>query len=454
MELEKLFEETAAAKADARKRIDALIDGQSFVETDVLIRTETPLGAAAGEGVVGGFASIDGLRVVVFATNPAVLKGSIGGKAADKIVRLTENAVRCGAPVVALFDTSGARFAEGTEAVSGYARILGAFADAYGQVPVIVVNYGNNLGLLSYLAAYCDCCIGCEKSVSATASPLVLAAKAGLGAEEVGTAKALSAAGLYSFVVGSDAELKAGVSSVLSYLTEADAAPSDDPNRTISGQGDMRAILAETFDAGTFCEMRAGSGKEAITGFARLDGTAVGVIASDAAAGGGRITADGAVKITELLNTCANAGLPVVHLVDCAGSAYDAKNDPAYIREIGNMIYTLHETDIPKVAVVTGQAIGLGYAAFADRSVCDYVAAWKSARIGAMEDSAAAELLYAKDIAAAKDKKKAEAAFAEKYSEENLSAAVSAAAGYVDNVIEPEFTRQYLISAVAAFAKR
>ena len=86
--------------------------------------------------------------------------------------------------------------------------------------------------------------------------------------------------------------------------------------------------------------------------------------------------------------------------------------------------------------------------------MCDYVAAWKSARIGAMEDTAAAELLYAKDIAAAKDKKKAEAAFAEKYSEENLSAAVSAAAGYVDNVIEPEFTRQYLISAVAAFAKR
>lgn len=100
----------------------------------------------------------------------------------------------------------------------------------------------------------------------------------------MGTAKALSAAGLYSFVVGSDAELKAGVSSVLSYLTEADAAPSDDPNRTISGQGDMRAILAETFDLGTFHEMRAGSGKEAITGFARLDGTAVGVIASDAAA--------------------------------------------------------------------------------------------------------------------------------------------------------------------------
>ena len=454
MDLKKLFDETAAASADVKKLINAVTDEQSFVEPDVFLRTETPLGAAVGEGVVGGFASVDGLRTAIFATNPKVLKGSVGKKAAEKIVRLVNNAVKCGAPVVAVIDSSGARFAEGTEAVSGYASILRAFADAYGQVPVITVNKGDNLGLLSYLAAYSDCCIGYDKSVTATASPLVIAAKAGVAAEQVGTAEANSRSGIYSFTVKNDGELKRGVSAVLSYLTDSVRESEDDPNRTIKKAADVRGLISEVFDAGSFTEMRALFGKEAVTGLARLDGNAVGVAAFDRACDGGRLTADGAIKITELLNVCENAGLPVVYIVDCAGSAVDAAHEGATIREIGNMLYTCAAVDVAKVAVVTGKAIGLGYAAFADKSMCDYAAAWPDAEIGAVESVAAANLLYSADIAASKNRKKAEEECAAKYSEENLSAAVSAAAGFIDNVIEPEFTRQYLINAVSAFAKR
>lgn len=454
MELKKLFAETETQSAACKKLINAVIDEQSFVETDVLLRTETALGTAVGEGVVGGFAAIDGLRTVIFATNPDVLKGSIGRKAADKIVRLVNNAVKTGAPVVAIIDSQGARFAEGTEAVSGYSSILKAFAEAYGEVPVIIVNKGSNFGMLSYLSAYCDCCIAYDKSVMASASPLVLAAKSGVGVEEIGTTAVHVATGLYSFVVKSDKELKAGISSILDYLSNPECESTDDPNRVAKKASDMSGIIAETFDKKTFHEVKAGFGKEVITGFARLNGMAVGVVAGNAAVDDGRLTGEGAVKVTDLLVTCASFGLPVVNLVDCAGSALDLKKENTnLIREIGNMLCAYHSLDVAKVAVVTGKAIGLGFAAFADRSVCDYTAAWNTASIGAVESTAAANLLYAQDIASAKNKEKAEAQYAEKYADENLSAAVSAANGYIDNVIDPTFTRQYLIQAVSAFSK-
>lgn len=452
MELKKLLDETAAKKANVLKFIDSFIDEQSFVETDVLLKTVTPLGEAAGEGVVSGFAAIADTQVAVFATNPEVLKGSIGVAAAKKITRMIDNALKAGAPIIAVLDTAGARFAEGVEAVDGYASILHAFAAAYGSVPTVTIVKGNNFGMTSYLSAFSDAVVAFDKSATATSSPLILAAKAGVDAESVGTAKAHSASGLYSAVVKNEKELKRFVTDVIGYLTEPVRQAADDPNRVGKVKSaEPAAVIADVFDKGSFTELKGGCAPEVTTGLARLDGNAVGVVAGS----GARLTADGAVKISDLLTTCSSFGLPIVNLVDCVGAVVDIDAEHKnLIREIGNMIFTYNRTEIPKLAVVTGSAIGLGYAAFASKSVCDYTAAWSTAKIGVLESSAAANLLYAADIAKAKDKAKAETKFAEAYAEENQSSAVAAAAGYIDNVIEPSQTRQYLIAALQAYGRR
>lgn len=456
MELKKLFDETAAKKAAVMKFIDALIDGQSFVETDVLRKTTTPLGEAEGEGIVSGFASISDIQVALFATNPEVLKGSVGAAAAKKIKRVVKSALKAEAPVIAVLDTSGARFAEGVEAVNGYASVLKAFSQAYGEVPTITIVKGNNFGMLSYLTAFSDVVIGFEKSVMATSSPLIVAAKAGADAETVGTAKAHTASGIYSAVVKSEKELKPLLGKILGYFARPAEEAGDDPNRTGKNKSAApAAVIADVFDKGTFTEVKAGFAPSVVTGFARLNGASVGIVANNGGADAGKLTADGAVKICDLLTTCASFGLPIVNLVDCAGVTVDLKSENAgLIREIGNMIFTYNRTDIPKLAVITGNAFGLGYAAFAGSNVCDYTAAWNTAKIGVIDSAAAAQLLYAGDIAKAKDKAKAEAKYAETYAEENQSAAVAGVNGYVDNVIEPTQTRQYLIAALQAYAER
>lgn len=452
MDWKKLLDETTAKKKSVMQFIDSFIDQASFVETDVLLKTVTPLGEAAGEGVVGGFATVDGTQVAVFATNPEVLKGSIGSAASKKITRIVQNAIKAGAPVIAVLDTAGARFAEGVEAVEGYASILGAYAQAYGTVPTIAVIKGNNFGMLGYLAAFSDVVVAMDKAVMSTASPLIVSAKAGVGAETVGTTQAHAADGLYSAVVKNEKELKDILVKTVGYLTDPVREPSDDPNRVGKPKSnEPKAVIAEVFDKGSFTEVKGGCAPEIVTGFARLNGCAVGVVAGN----GNRLSAEGANKVTELLTTCASFDLPIVNLVDCVGTVVDVQAEHgSLIREVGNMIFAYARTEVPKFAVVTGSAIGAGYAAFAGKNVCDYTAAWNTAKIGIVESTAAAELLYAAEIAKAKDKAKAEAQFAQTYADENQSAAVAAAAGYIDNVIEPSQTRPYLIAALQAYGRR
>ena len=140
----------ASANKDILAFINAFVDGQSFVETDAFVCSQTDTAEAIGEGVVSGFASVNDVGVCLFAVNSKVMKGAIGELNAKKIVRAINNAVRMDKPLIAVWDTAGARFAEGIGALEGYGSILRAYTVAYGEVPVISVIKGNNLGLSSY----------------------------------------------------------------------------------------------------------------------------------------------------------------------------------------------------------------------------------------------------------------------------------------------------------------
>lgn len=140
--LTELDNKITAASKDVYALIDKITDEQSFVETDKFIGSGTSLGYAAGEGVVSGIASVDDIQVGIFAINGKILLGGIGKSNAEKISKCVANAVKMSAPVIGVIDTSGARFAEGIEALEGYGKIIEAFSGAYGMVPTILVVKG------------------------------------------------------------------------------------------------------------------------------------------------------------------------------------------------------------------------------------------------------------------------------------------------------------------------
>ncbi len=443
-----------SAAKDAVATIRAIADELSFVEADRFIRSETALGEATGEGVVCGIASVSDVQVGIFAVNGGVLKGGIGKANAAKIAKCVNSAVKMGAPVIGIVDSSGARFAEGIEAMEGYAAIFSAFSSAYGSVPTVLVNKGNNFGMLSYLSSVCDFTVCYDKSVTATSSPLLLVAGTTEDAAKVGTGEAMDKAGIASVVVKSDAELGKTVRTLISLVTEGVLPSEDDGNRVCKDLGAAAStdkVIAEVFDKSTFIEIKKGFAAEVVTGYARLNGVSVGLVASNASVSDGRLTADGAKKVTELINTCDSFGLPIVNIVDCKGAVNCLKCQGELIRSVGDMIYAYNVADVAKISLVKGSAVGVGYVALASSDIYDYVIAWESASIGLLDNAASAELVYSAEIAKAKDKDAAAAKLAEAYREENAAAVTVASKGYIDNVIDPNFSRQYLIAAVQAY---
>ncbi len=427
--------------------INAFVDDKSFVETDAFMCSENTFGDTLGEGVASGFASIDGIGVCLFATNPDVLKGSIGALNAKKITRAVNNAVRMNKPLVAVFDTSGARIAEGIDCLEGYGDILRAYSIAYGEVPVVSIVKGANLGISAYVAGISDFVIACDDSVMATASPLVLAEKS--GDKSVGTAKKLAECGVVTNIVSSK-NLRGTVSKILKMFVDDDIDSGDDINRVSKGLKAGSAvsdIIKQVFDKDTFIPVRENYAKSVVTGLAALGGTPVGVVATDGSVDGGVITHDACIKISEFLNVCENAECPVVFLVDSVGTE-KAASDHALIREMSNLIYRVNTLDVDMFAVVTGKAIGSAYTALV--SPCEYKIAWESASVGAIESESAARLLYADEIKSAKNKDAAATKLAKAYSEENMSAMNVARSGHFDNVIDPNLTRSYLAAALVA----
>ena len=439
----------SAANKEILGFINAFVDDKSFVETDAFVCSQTELADAPGEGVVSGFASIADNGVCLFALNSKVLKGAIGELNAKKIVRAINNAVRMDKPLIAIWDTSGARFAEGIGALEGYGSILRAFTVAYGEVPVISVIKGSNLGLSSYVAGIGDFVIAYPDSVIASASPLVLAAKAGVDTKTVGTVKTTAKNGIVTNTVKNDKELRETLSKILAVFSGAGKS-ADDPNRVCKGLKagvTPDALIKEIFDKNSFFAVRSDFAPVAVTGFATLGDIPVGVVATDIKQSDGRLTADACVKISEFLNVCENAECPVVFLTDCVGTEQTTA-DATLIREMSNLIYSVNTLDVDMFSVVYGKAIGGAYTALV--APCEYKIAWENAEIGALESEAAARLLYADEIKSAKNKDKTAATLASAYGGENCSALTLARAGRFDNVIEPNLTRSYLIAALLA----
>ncbi len=454
MILQERVAEIAKTSQEIRDFLASVLDEKSFVETNAFLFAgqdtylENP---SKGEGVITGYGTIGDMPVYVYAQNQAVLSGGLGKASADKIVKLMELAEKTSTPIVSIIDSNGARLGEGVEALSGYARIMKKVTALSGVVPQIAVVKGKAVGQMEYIVAMQDFCFMAEGAVCATQSPEVLVAKAGkmqkpadvLGAkvhaEKTGiNAKTVAVSAVRNEVANLlDMVLCSGVEDTTQIAGNAGIA-----------QMSNRDALGAIADGGIVLEMGAEFESALFTSFARMGGSTVGFIGTDSAMLNGNM----AKKAARFARFCEMFSIPVVTLVDCLGKAscVCCEQTPA-AKEIATLLYTIADTTNAKIGVITKNAIGVGFTAFASKELgYDYTIACADAFVSALPVDTAAEIVYGDEVKKSSDPIKAREAINAKYAEIDGDPFNSAKNGEIDAIIDASFLRAYIMQALVS----
>ncbi|MFR8548360.1 MAG: acyl-CoA carboxylase subunit beta [Lachnospiraceae bacterium] len=463
------------AQSLAGKRIASLLDENSFVEiggyvtarsTDFnMQQTETP-----GDGVITGYGVIDGNLVYVYSQDASVLGGTIGEMHAKKIAGLYDMAMKMGAPVIGLLDCAGLRLQEATDALNAFGEIYMKQTLASGVIPQISAVFGTCGGGLALVPALTDFTfMEGKKAELFVNSPNALD---GNTKEKCNTAAAAfqsEEAGLVDFV-GTEDEILAGIRELVTMLpanNEDDMSYeecTDDLNRVCAdlanAAGDTSILISNIADDNNFVEVKAAYAPDMVTGFIRLNGTTVGVVANRTEIYDEEgalkesfesvLSARGAEKAAQFVTFCDAFEIPVLTLTNVTGFKASKCSEKKIAKAVAKLTYAFANATVPKVNVIIGKAFGSAYVAMNSKAIgADMTFAWSQAQIGMMDAQLAAKIMYADADAKVINEKAAE------YAALQSSAAAAARRGYVDNIIEAEDTRKYVIGAFEMlFAKR
>ena len=456
-------------KLTARERIDLILDQASFVELDKYIeRSQATPGfeskTTAGEGVITGYGTIDGRPVYVFLQDYTVLNGSMSMAHAHKITKIMDMALQNGSPVIGVLDSGGARIAEGAAALLAYGEVIRKLNDLSGVVPTFSVVAGPCIGAQAYLACLTDFTVAVDgiSSVMLHGEQILSSAMGQtFQSKELGGAMAQNATtGIAQFMAEDEEQAYATLRSLLSYLpmNNLDDAPyetsNDDINRLIPELDADEAVLTRDLilkiaDDAAFLEYHAYFAPEVVTGFARINGNTVGMVAnaSDAA-----ISAAAAKKAARFIEIMDAYHLPVVTLVDAGDIPVESETkQTGLISAVSSLMYAYAQASVPMVTVITGRAVAAGLLAMGAKSAgVDVVLAWSNAEISALPVEAGSLIFYEKEINEAADPLAAKTKALEKYKEEYASAFSAARQGVVDDVIAPSASRQMIAAALEA----
>lgn len=432
------------AGAEIRGEIASLVDADSFVELSAFSFSKNEFYGekAEGEGVVTGFAAIDGYPFYVVAQNYKVLAGGVSKANCEKIVKCLDAAEKNQTPVIYLLHTQGVQVGEGVSVLEGLARLLLRASQLKGVVPQYVIVNGEVYGSAAILAGIADFTFFVEgKSVLAVNSPLVISAKAGknLSKEQVGGADALDRSNLVSFRIKEVAEAKDIIAKITDYIsTGVTEAELNEAVPALNEKADAKALLS-VFES--YVEVGASYASDIKTVLGRIGGISVAAVIFDRDEGV-RLTAQKLKKIRDFAEFASFYGVPFVTFVNCVGlCARMENNNSLVLKEAGEYLSILDTIDTAKIAVVTGKAIGLGYSLFAAKSMgFDYSYALATSKIALFDSVQGAEI----EFGASADRAK----LAEKYADENSDPINAAKNGYIDNIIEPQFLKQYLIASL------
>ena len=436
----------AEAGSELRAQIAALTDEESFVELSAFIFSKSDFYGedAEGEGVITGFATIGGYPFYIVAQNFKVLSGGITKANCDKIAKCLDAAEKNATPVVYLLRSAGVSFGEGVTVLEGLGKILMRATQLKGVVPQYAVVNGEVYGSVALLAAIADFAFFTEgKSVLAVNSPFVLSAKAGknLTKEEVGGAKAVAKTGVPAFVVENDTQIKDTIYAITEILQEPEIeAELNDAVPVLNENATAQTILS-VFENPV--EIWSTYESEVKTVLGRIGGIAVAAVIFDGGEEGVELNAAKVAKIRTLAELAACYSLPFVTFDNVKGIVpCTCTNSGRVMKEVAEYLNILDTIDTAKIAVVYKKAIGLGYTAFASKSVgFDYTVAFANARIALFDDVQGAKIEF-------EGEKADTATLAKRYADENSDPINAAKDGFIDAVIEPQFVRQYLIASL------
>ena len=464
-----------ATENSASRRIATLLDEGSFVEIGGAVTARSTTfnlqeKAAPSDGVITGYGVIDGNLVYVYSQDADVLGGALGEMHAKKIARIYDMAMKMGAPVIGLIDCAGLRLQEATDALEAFGSLYHKQALASGVIPQVTAIFGMCGGGLAVVPGLTDFTF-----MEAKDGKLFVNSPNALEGNEISKCNTASAeyqsktAGLVDGS-GAEAEILGQIRDLVCMLpanNEDDMSYeecTDDLNRICAdianASEDTAIALAQIADNQILVETKKDYAKEMVTGFIRLNGMTVGVVANRSKVYNAEaeveaefdsvLTVDGCKKATDFVNFCDAFSIPVLTLTNVTGFAATVESEKNMASAVAKLTYAFANATVPKVNVIVGKAFGSAYVSMNSKSIgADLVYAWPTAEIGMMDAKLAAQIMYADADAETLNEKAAE------YKELQSSPNSAAARGYVDAIIEPADTRKYVIGAFEMlFTKR
>ncbi len=472
-------------KLTARERIELLLDEGSFEEMDMFVtHRQTDFGLDKeqylGDGVVTGYGTVDGRLVYVFSQDFTVLGGSLSETNAKKICKVMDMAMKMGAPVIGLNDSGGARIQEGVLSLAGYAEIFQRNIEASGVIPQISAILGPCAGGAVYSPALTDFILMAENiSYMFVTGPKVTKTVTGedISVENLGGPIIhASKSGVAHFVCENEVETLKTIRRLISYMPQnfmenppviectdpidrvddiLNTIIPDNPNKPYN----VLDIITTIVDNGEFEEVHKYYAKNIVVGFARFNGQAVGIVANQPNFLAGVLDIDASKKAARFVRFCDAFNIPLVTLVDVPGFLPGSSQEYGGIISNGaKLMYAYGEATVPKVTITLRKSYGGAHDVMSCKQLKgDLNYAWPSAEIAVMGAAGAIEILNYKELSAIKDEEEKAKYIAEKeaeYREKFANPYKAAKYGYIDDVIEPRYTRFRIIRALASLASK
>jgi len=465
-----------AGKLTARERLNLLLDEASFHEMDKLVvHNSHDFGMEKkkiyGDGVVAGYGKIDGRTVYVFAQDFTVFGGSLSAANAAKIVKIMDLAMKIGVPLIGLNDSGGARIQEGVASLGGYADIFLRNVLASGVIPQISAIMGPCAGGAVYSPAITDFIIMTKKiSNMFITGPEVIKAVTheDVSMEELGGAETHNTiSGVAHFAAENEEHTLTLIRELLSFIPDnnmedpPERETSDPPDRISEELNfmvpddpdqpyDMRKIIKEVLDDNYFFEVQEYYAKNIVIGFGRLGGKSVAIVANQPDHLAGVLDINSSDKGARFVRFCDAFNIPLITFEDVPGFLPGVVQEHGgIIRHGAKLLYAFSEATVPKITIVTRKAYGGAYCVMASKHIrADINYAFPTAEIAVMGSEGAVKIVYKREMDDAEDSEKLRQKKVDEFREKFANPYIACEKGYLDEVIEPKFTRPKLIAAL------
>jgi len=466
----------ASGKMTARERILALLDPETFHEYDLFVKHagqdfDMDKKYLPGDGVITGTGTINGWPVAIFAQDFTVAGGSLGYMHAKKITKIMDHALQMKVPLIGINDSGGARIQEGVNSLAGYGEIFFRNTQASGVIPQISVILGPCAGGAVYSPALTDFVFVVDKiSKMFITGPEVIKTVLGeeISMEDLGGAKVhAEITGNAHFYAESEQECFEQIKKLVTFIpwnNEKKAEPfakkapkskqykidSIFPTDAMQSY-DVRSIIQALVDDSDFFEVQRMWARNIVIGFARIDGQTVGFVANQPMVLAGVLDVDSSDKAARFIRFCDAFNIPLVTLVDLPGYLPGVDQEHmGVIRHGAKILYAYSEATVPKLTVILRKAYGGGYIAMCSHHLrADFVFAWPTAEIAVMGPEGAANIIFRNEIKSSDNPEETRKKLIEEYRQKFANPYVAAAYGYVDAVIEPNETREFLVHSLS-----